>query len=77
MKRVLCCALLVTAAFAVEAQAAPKLSDFVRTWDNEYGYGVGTSIPGQPLVGVHHSRMNGTTCVTISEMVPQCLPSLD
>ena len=78
MKRVLCGALLATAAFTVPAQAAgPDLSQFVRVYDNQYGYGVGTSIPGQPLVGVHHSRINGTTCVTVSEMVPQCVGPID
>ena len=79
MKRVLCAALLATAAFAVPANASvgPDLSQYVRVYNDQYGYGVGTSIPGQPLVGVYHSNRTGKTCVTVSEMVPQCVPSLD
>jgi len=76
MKRVLCGVLLATAAFAVPAQAAgPVLDDFVRVWNNQYGYGVGTSIPGQPLVGVWYDAIHHKTCVGISEMVPQCVSS--
>ena len=78
MMRVLCGALLATAAFAVPAQAAgPDLSQFVRVYDNQYGRGVGTSIPGQPLVGVHQSYVTGSTCVSVSEMVPQCVGPIE
>ena len=76
MKRVLCGALLAVAAFsAVPAQAAaPDLSDFVRVWNNQYGTGVGTGIPGQPLVGVWTDNIHDELCVGVSEMVPQCVP---
>lgn len=78
MTRVLCGALLASAAFAVPAHAAPPdLSDYVHVYNNDYGYGVGIGTPGQPLVGVHHSAVNGTTCVGISEMVPRCVKSID
>lgn len=75
MKRVLCVALLASAAFAtVPAQAAEYLpKPTVTVQNDENGVGVGTSIPGQPLVGVYYNRTTGKLCAGFSYQIPQCV----
>ncbi|HEX8002764.1 MAG TPA: hypothetical protein VF519_08720 [Mycobacteriales bacterium] len=75
MKRVLCGALLAAAAFAVPAQATggPDLGPYVTVYNNEYGAGVGTGIPHQPLFGAHLNKTTGELCVGFSYQVPQCV----
>lgn len=75
MKRVLCGALLAAAAFATTpANAAEYLpKPTVTVVNNEYVVGVGTSIPGQPLVAVYYYKQTGTLCAGFSYQVPQCV----
>ena len=75
MKRVLCGALLAAAAFAsVPAQAAEYLpKPTVNYHVDENGFGIGTGIPGQPLVGARYDRSTGELCAGFSYQVPQCV----
>ncbi len=74
MKRVLCGALLAAAAFStVPAGAAEPLSNYVRVRVDDNGVGVGTGIPGQPLLGARYDKNTGVVCVGFSYQVPQCV----
>ena len=75
MKRVLCATLLLAAASAVPAAAYEpiKIGEVVHYRVDENGVGVGTGIPGQPLVGARWDRNTGEICAGFSYQVPQCV----
>ena len=75
MKRVLCATLLAVAASTVPAAAYEpiKIVPVVTYRVDENGAGVGTGIPGQPLVGARWDRNTGEVCVGFSYQIPQCV----
>ena len=50
--------------------AAPKPVVTYQVWED--GAAVGTSIPGQPLLGARADVGDGTACAGFSYQVPQC-----
>ena len=76
MKRVLCGAIVAAAAFTAvpaQAQQGPAVEPVVTIRNDENGIGVGTTLPGQPLLGARYDYATGKLCAGFSYQVPQCV----
>jgi hypothetical protein len=75
MKRVLCLAVVAGAAFvSVPADATTGPVPGVIIWSDSHRTGVGTGIPGQPLLSVYVDHDAHEACAGFSYQIPVCVP---